>query len=177
MQNSKHLNVFDFDDTLFRVPNYTASEAKGIEPYAWFDSPCSLDEIFGIRGIKNTISRVSSPGALSIMVTHRVEECSDRVFQILSEHGIQFDDVYFLGRGSAKADTVMEFLEGSNVESITIFEDTLWEVLSYALKFEEAKISQEVEFVFIDKSKIINIGMVEALAIAKSAKFEKLKLI
>ena len=177
MQESKHLNVFDFDDTLFRVPNYTASEAKGIEPYAWFDSPCSLDQIFGIRGIANTINRTAEAGRVSIMVTHRVQECSERVMQILSDAGIRFNETYFLGRGSAKADRVMEFVEGSNIESITIFEDTLWEVMSYAQRFDEAKISQDVDFVFVDKSKIINIGMREALALAKSAKFEKLTLI
>ena len=44
MQDATHINIFDFDETLFRIPNYTASEAKGIEPYDWFDDPQSLDD-------------------------------------------------------------------------------------------------------------------------------------
>ena len=176
MQEYKHLNVFDFDDTLFRVPNYTASEAKGIEPYDWFDSPESLDDRFGIRGISNTINQVSDPSAVSIMVTHRVEDCADRVLELLKERDLEFESVYFLGRGSNKADTVMNFIEGTNIETITIFEDTLWEVLSYVKLFNAAKISQEVDFVFVDKSKIIRIGWQEALALAETVTYEKLKL-
>jgi hypothetical protein len=176
MQEQTHLKVFDFDDTLFRVPNYTASEAERIEPYAWFDSPESLSDRFGIRGIKNSHDRVAETGSTSILVTHRVEACREAVMIVLEAAGLEFDEVHFLGRESAKADCVMHFVEGTNIERITIFEDTLWEILSYALKFDEAKISQEVDFVFVDKSKIINIGWHEALALAKSVTVEKLKL-
>ena len=176
MQEPTHINVFDFDDTLFRVPNYTASEDKEIEPYAWFDSPRSLSAEFSIRGIKNTIDRTGESGSVNILVTHRVEACQEAVMRTLGKFGIVFDQTFFLGRGSAKADTVMSAIEGTHIERITVFEDTLWEVMSYASRFDEAKISQEVEFVFVDKSKIINIDFQTALGLAKSASFEKLKL-
>ena len=110
------------------------------------------------------------------MVTHRVEDCADRVLELLKERNLEFESVYFLGRGSNKADTVMNFIEGTNIETITIFEDTLWEVLSYVKLFNAAKISQEVDFVFVDKSKIIRIGWQEALALAETVTYEKLKL-
>jgi hypothetical protein len=177
MLEQTHINVFDFDDTLFRVPNYTVSEAKGIEPYAWFDSPSSLSDKFGIRGIANTVEKCNSTDSVNILVTHRVEACREAVLDVLDRSNIRLDAVYFLGRGSQKADCVMQAIEGTNIESITIFEDTLSEVLGYALRFDEAKISQEVDFVFVDKSKIISIGMNDALALAKSAKFEKLRLV
>lgn len=177
MLEKTHINVFDFDDTLFRVPNYTVSEAKGVAPYSWFDSPSSLSDRFSIRGIANTIERCNSQQSVNILVTHRVEACREAVLGILDSSNIQFDAVYFLGRGSQKADCVMQAIEGTCIESITIFEDTLSEVLGYALRFDEAKISQEVDFVFVDKSKIINIGMADALVLARSAKFEKLRLI
>ena len=177
MQENKHLNVFDFDETLFRVPNYTVSEAKGIEPYDWFDSAESLDERFGIRGIVNTISRTNEPGASSILVTHRVKDCEPRVIELLKANGIEFDAVYFLGRGSHKASTVLEAIEGTGIESITVYEDTLWEIISYARIFEDAKISQDVKFVFVDKSKLIYIAWPEALRLAETIEFERLELI
>ena len=176
MQEPTHLNVFDFDDTLFRTPNYTVSEAVGIEPYDWFDSPESLHGKFSIRGIANTIARAFDPQAVNILVTHRVEDCRDEVLRVLYDNQINFDSVNFLGRGSTKASRVMRVIEGTAIETITIFEDTLWEVLSYALEFDEAKISQEVDFVFVDKSKIITIGWQQALELAKSVQVEKLKL-
>ena len=177
MLEQTHINVFDFDDTLFRVPNYTVSEAKDVEPYAWFDSPRSLSNEFSIRGIANTLDRAKQPDCVNILVTHRVEACRDAVLDVLERSCIEFNAVYFLGRGSQKADCVMQAIEGTSIESITVFEDTLSEVLGYALRFDEAKISQEVNFVFVDKSKIINIGINEALALAKSATFEKLRLV
>lgn len=177
MLEQTHINVFDFDDTLFRVPNYTVSEAKGVEPYAWFDSPSSLSERFNIRGIANTIERCNAAQSVNILVTHRVEACREAVLEILEKSNVRFDAVYFLGRGSQKADCVMQVIEGTNIERITVFEDTLSEVLGYALRFDEAKISQEVDFVFVDKSKIVSISMGDALALAKSAKFEKLRLL
>lgn len=176
MLEPTHINVFDFDDTLFRVPNYTVSEAKGMEPYEWFDAPISLSDNFGIRGIANTIERTGQKSAINILVTHRVESCKEAVLDLLDQVGIRFEEYYFLGRGSQKADCVMQAIEGTNVETITVFEDTLSEVIGYALRFDEAKISQEVNFVFVDKSKIINIGWHEALALAQSVTFEKLKL-
>lgn len=177
MQENKHLNVFDFDETLFRVPNYTVSEAKGIAPYDWFDSVESLDERFGIRGIANTISRVNEPGQSSILVTHRVKECESSVIELLKANGLEFDAVYFLGRGSHKASTVLEAIDGTCIESITVYEDTLWEIISYARIFEDAKISQDVKFVFVDKSKLIYIDWAEALRLAETIEFERIELL
>jgi hypothetical protein len=177
MHEPIHLNVFDFDETLFRVPNYTVSEAKGKEPYEWFDSADSLDSKFGIRGIANTVSKTREPGALNILVTHRVKRCQERVLQILAESKIQFDSVFFLGRTSSKALTVMKEIEGSRIETITIYEDSLWQIISYVKEFEEAKISQDVNFAFVDKSKIIHIDWQTALNITNTVTHERLKLI
>ena len=177
MKEATHLNVFDFDDTLFRVPNYTVAEAKGSEPYTWFDSSESLDQRFNIRGISNTVQHTGDIEAVNVLITHRVEECKDRVNELLAETGIEFDESYFLGRGSHKADTVLQILERISVESITIFEDTLWEVICYARILDSAKISQTVRFAFVDKSKVIYIEFSEALVLANTIEFERLKLL
>jgi len=177
MHDYKHLNVFDFDETLFRVPNYTVSEAKGMTPYEWFDSPGSLDDRFGIKGIVNTLSKTKQPGALSILVTHRVKSCRDRVLELLEKLEVVFDETFFLGRVSSKAETVMKAVEGTSIETITIYEDTLWEIINYVRSFNDAKISQDVNFVFVDKSKIIHIDWQTAVMISNTVTNEKLKLV
>ena len=80
METKVHINVFDFDETLFRVPGYTCSEAVGKQPYEWFDSPESLAKNFNIRGIENTIERARGEG-LNYLITQRVKACQPRIIE------------------------------------------------------------------------------------------------
>jgi hypothetical protein len=176
MENGPHINIFDFDETLFRVPGYTCSEAKGMEPYQWFDSPESLSKKFNIRGIANTIERTGDD-CLNYLVTHRVKECESAVLDLLAEYNIRFDKTYFLGRGSDKAETVIDLIRTVGAESITIFEDSLWEIIQYTSYFLDIGLNIKVDFVFIDKSRVIKINLASAKSLAEFAESERLKLL
>lgn len=175
MQKGIHINIFDFDETLFRVPGYTSSEAKGIEPYEWFDSPESLSDKFNIRGIANVIDQTKRD-CLNYLITHRVSACEPAVNSLLERYGIQFDKTYFLGRGSEKAIEVIELVRLTGAESVTIFEDSLWEIMKYTSAFRDVGLTAKVEFTFIDKSKIIKIDWETARSLDDLSHVERLKL-
>lgn len=178
MQIKKNLNIFDFDETLFRVPGFTSAEAKGREPYEWFDSPESLDKRFNIKGIANTIERTKDD-AVNVLVTHRVKPTKNRVMEILSDAGIIFNEVHFLGRGSHKAETVLKLIDELDVDRVTIFEDSLWEIISYTAHFLDAGLrnSIAVDFYFVDKSKIIKIDWDTACQLEETAEVERLRIL
>ena len=176
MENGTHINIFDFDETLFRVPGYTCSEAKGMEPYQWFDSPESLSKKFNIKGIANTIERTGDE-CLNYLVTHRVKECESAVLDLLAEYNIRFDKTYFLGRGSDKAETVIDLIRTNEADSITIFEDSLWEIIQYTSYFLEIGLNRKVDFRFVDKSRVIKIDWASARSLAEFSESERLKLL
>ena len=174
MENGPHINIFDFDETLFRVPGYTCSEAKGMEPYQWFDSPESLSKKFNIRGIANTIDRTGDD-CLNYLITHRVKACESAV--LLSEYNIRFDKTYFLGRESDKAETVIELIRTTGADSITIFEDSLWEIIKYTSYFLDIGLNVTVDFIFVDKSRVIKIDWDSARSLEEFSEAERLKLL
>jgi len=176
MKNSTHINIFDFDETLFRVPGYTCSEAKGKEPYEWFDSPESLDQKFNIRGIKNTIDRTKDD-CLNYLITHRVKACQPRVIELLADHQIRFEKTFFLGREGDKAEIAIDLIREHEATSITIYEDSLWEIIKYTAWFLDAGINIDIDFIFVDKSKIITIDWDTARSLEEFGNSERLKLI
>ena len=178
MQKSQHINVFDFDETLFRVPGYTSEEAKGLEPYEWYDSPSSLAEKFNIRGIQNTIDRTKED-CHNMLVTHRVPATRNRVMEILHENNLMFNEVHFLGRGSQKAETVLDAIRTLDPVSVAIYEDSLWEIICYTSYLLDAGLNGSVDFVFyfVDKSKIIKIDWETALLLEERAEVERLKIV
>lgn len=176
MEKRTHLNIFDFDETLFRVPSYASSEAAGLEPYQWFDSPESLNSKFPIRGIANTIERTSDD-CLNFLVTHRVKSCQSEVFRLLGEQEIRFDKTFFLGRGSTKGEVVIEQVRDLEIESLTIFEDSLWEIIQYTKAFLDVGLSASVEFIFVDKSKIIKIDWDTARSLEEFSEIERLRIL
>lgn len=178
MENVTRINVFDFDETLFRVPGYTSEEAKGMEPYEWFDSPASLAEKFNIRGIQNTIDSTKQD-CHSMLVTHRVPATKSRVMEILHENNLMFNEVHFLGRGSQKAETVLDAIRTLDPISVVIYEDSLWEIISYTAYFLDAGLNGSVDFVFyfVDKSKIIKIDWETACLLEETAEVERLRIL
>jgi hypothetical protein len=176
MENRTHINIFDFDETLFRVPGYTCSEAKGKEPYEWFDSPKSLDQKFNIRGISNTIDRTKD-ACLNYLITHRVKACQPRVLELLADHQIRFDKTFFLGREGDKAEIAIDLIRENEATSITIFEDSLWEIIKYTSWFLDAGLNIDIGFIFVDKSKIIKIDWDTACSLEEFGDSERLKLI
>lgn len=156
MENKTHLNVFDFDETLFRVPNYTCKEANGMEPYEWFDNPASLDQDFNIKPIMNVIEAAQDNKVHNCLITHRTQNCKEAVDRLLREHNISFDRLFFLGRADAKARSVKSILvDHPEIKTVTIYEDTIWEIMRYVEYFTENPQPVKFDFAFIDKSKMI----------------------
>jgi hypothetical protein len=176
MENRTHINIFDFDETLFRVPGYTCSEAKGKEPYEWFDSPESLDQKFNIRGIQNTLE-CTKDNCLNYLITHRVKACQPRVLDLLTEHKIRFDKTFFLGREGEKAELAIDLIREHEATSIAIFEDSLFEIIKYTSWFLDAGLNIAIDFIFVDKSKIIKIDWDSARSLEEFAEITRLKLI
>ena len=176
MENVLHINIFGFDETLVRVPGYTCSEAKCMEPYQWVDSPESLSKKFNIRGIANTIDRTGDD-CLNYLITHRVKACESAVLDLLSEYNIRFDKTYFLGRESDKAETVIELIRTTGADSITIFEDSLWEIIKYTSYFLDIGLNVTVDFIFVDKSRVIKIDWDSARSLEEFSEAERLKLL
>lgn len=176
MEKTTHLNIFDFDETLFRVPSYASSEAVGLEPYEWFDSTESLAPKFPIRGIANTIERTLQD-CINVMITHRVEACQTRVLEILSSNQIRFDKTFFLGRTTKKAEIAINLIKEFKINSVSIFEDSLWEIIQYTQSFLDAGLSIDIEFIFVDKSKIIRIDWDSARSLEEFSEIERLRLI
>lgn len=177
--NNQHittLKIFDFDETLFRVPGYSCTQAIGKTPYEWFDSPKSLDqEEFSIRGIANVLDQARNKGDLgsyTCLVTHRVEECKDQVMSLLDKHNVKMNETYFLGRTSEKSKVVASLLEKfRNIDRIVIYEDSIWEIMKYVKSFTETLIARKVEvlFVFVDKAKVFTFDWTTASQLAKTA--------
>lgn len=174
----EHINVFDFDETLFRVPGYTSPEARDMTPYEWFDSPASLAKEFNIKGIANTIEKTKQL-CHNMLITQRVPATRARVMSILEENGIKFDEVHFLGRGSQKAETVLDTIKILKPKSITIFEDSLWEILSYTSYFLDAGLRGQIhfKFYFVDKSKVMMIDWETAVQMESTIEVEKLRIL
>lgn len=172
-----HINIFDFDETLFRVPGFTCREAVGLHPYEWFDSPCSLDEVFNIRGISNTIERTTEY-CLNYLITHRVTECRERILEILEKFGMEFTDTYFLGRALEKSTVALVLIEKDQAESLTIYEDSLWEIIKYTEAFFLLDVHKTVKinFGFVDKGKLIELDWNAVMAL-KDMKVERLKIV
>ena len=181
MNESLLLLVFDLDETLFRMPGYvgkTQVEVQGIRfdhPYDFYDHPVSLSEIvYNIQLIKPVYEAwkwgTQVPGTISILVTHRVESLQSQVMEILSSRGIFFDQTFFLGRKSSKAETVREVLrQNPAIGKIRIYEDSIQQIDIYQKFFEQlnrqrdlAELpSYEYKTYIVDKSKVYRIEKVK----------------
>ncbi len=157
------LQVFDFDETLFRVPGYVCKEATGLTPYQWFDSPESLDPTFNIKGIENVIVRTRDTDAINILITHRVVETRDAVIDVLSSNNIRFDKLYFMGRVGKKIEVVVGLLRADEeIDHLVIYEDSLYQIIEYTSGLRDYGFDGNVTFVFVDKNKIIEFDMATA---------------
>jgi hypothetical protein len=115
MKDITRILVFDFDETLFRMPGYT--DRFSVErlnpdlnfptPYSFYDHPASMDpEIHNIQIVgpvyEDWREASNDPSARTILITHRTEELRPYAEHLLKMHGIVFDEMYFLGRVSEK---------------------------------------------------------------------------
>jgi hypothetical protein len=143
MNKGRLLQVFDFDETLFRMPGYvgkTQVETMDLHfshPYDFYDHPVSLSEtLYNIQLIKPVYDAwaagAAKPGTISVLITHRVESLQQGVMEILDKRGIRFDRVFFLGRMSSKAQTLDELLrENPEILKVKIYEDSIQQIGIY----------------------------------------------
>ena len=173
--------VFDFDETLFRMPGYTdrfsverlKPELSFPTPYSFYDHPTSMDpEIHNIQIIgpvyEDWKAASKDPTARTILITHRTEELRPCAEHLLKIHGIEFDELYFLGRVSEKITILEKELSYlPNVKEISVYEDSLEQLRRYqdffyetiARKNKPTKLDDLIIFdmQFVDKSKVIQL--------------------
>jgi hypothetical protein len=82
-----------------------------------------------------------------------------------------------LGRESDKAETVIELIRTTGADSITIFEDSLWEIIKYTSYFLDIGLNVTVDFIFVDKSRVIKIDWDSARSLEEFSEAERLKLL
>lgn len=158
--------VFDFDETLFRMPGYTDRfsverlypELSFPNPYSFYDHPTSMDpEIHNIQIIgpvyEDWKAASNDPNTRTILITHRTEELRPCAERLLNMHGIKFDEMYFLGRMTQKIDTLASELEElPEVREISVYEDSLEQLRKY-----QDFLQDQVKMYFVDKSKVIRL--------------------
>jgi len=175
MTHKTHLRVFDFDDTLFRIPNYTCSEAKGYSPIEWFDSKESLDQNkFNIKGILNIIEEALDECSENYMITQRVNTLKPQADSILEQKGIKFIETFFLGRNSKSE--ILDSLIKPWTTKVTIYEDSLFEILKYIEYFKKNRKEIEIYFVFVDKSKIFKYKLENLIGLTDFESIDKLRI-
>jgi hypothetical protein len=100
--------------------------------------------------------------------------------EILHENNLMFHEVHFLGRGSQKADVVLDMIRDTDPKSITIFEDSLWEIICYTAYLLDSGINGsgiDIVFYFVDKSKIVKIDWETACLLESNAEVERLTIL
>jgi hypothetical protein len=188
MNEITRILVFDFDETLFRMPGYT--DRFSVErlnpnlsfptPYSFYDHSSSMDpEIHNIQLIgpvyEDWKAASEDSNARTILITHRTEELRPFAEHLLKIHGIVFDEMYFLGRTSEKI-VILEKELGylPNVKEISVYEDSLEQLIKYQdfyYEYVSGKYKKEfgsaddffekfifLNMQFVDKSKVINLS-------------------
>ncbi len=178
--NKEHINVFDFDETLYRVPGFTCVEAVGRKPYEWFDDPKSLENPDIIFPILNTIEKTWGENSKyeNYLITQRVLACKDKILNLLKKSNCVFRQIYFLGREESKVMKLLEILDANpQAKSLTIYEDSLWEIIQYAQILADEAQNLEINFVFVDKSKVIKLSMDSVVQLCEYKDVERIKLL
>jgi hypothetical protein len=146
--------------------------------YEWYDTAESLSSEFNILGIDNIINETKDNRTMNYLVTHRAKACKSEVLRLIVERGCKFDGVFFLGRVQPKAEIVRQLLtDNPNVRQLTIYEDSIWELVKYVSSLEDFKKSgYSIALVFVDKSKVITMPW-EAIELLRLHSYEeKIKL-
>ena len=166
------ISVFDFDETIVRMPSYTASKQveratdgahKFPTPYSFYDHPLSLDRsLHNIQFISPVLDdwrlSVHDQSSKTMLITHRIEELKYDVKKVLSTSGLGFDAYYYLGRVTEKFDTLLKELEENpSISQVNIYEDTLEQIIKYKEGFESISKSYDVRFYFVDKAKVFRL--------------------
>lgn len=181
MDKITRLQVFDFDDTLFRIPTYTSKihiEALGYgfaDPYEFYDHEISLDEsLHNIQLIGPVYDAwkegKEDPSCMQLLITHRVVEVEEAVMKVLDARNMSFDRIFILGRKTEKVDSMKEIIKVlPNLETIEIYEDSIDQIIRYQEFFQylnellyiNNKPCPESKIYIVDKSKMYRIENVK----------------
>jgi hypothetical protein len=176
------IKVFDFDETLFRMPSYASKNSveepgKTFDtPYSYYDNEASLNESkYNIQLIDPVYSEWKNgdidPLTNNILVTHRVEELKNPVLSILEKRNIKFDEYFFLGRKQNKAEVIINLISNyPQLKVIEIYEDSIEQIFNYQERFAHYNYVNRtldkldrlvIETFIVDKSKVYMIENVK----------------
>lgn len=167
------LNVFDFDDTIFRIPGHLQAPPH-IDIKAninnWYDHDDSLNENLHKIQLIETVADYIRSGADSkdhrnILITRRVESQTKNIERILESHDLWFDMKFIIGHNLSKPDILAEFMNDSVIEfdEIVIFEDSLFQIHDYQDKLPWLKL----KFMFVDKTHLLEIKSFDTREVSK----------
>jgi hypothetical protein len=168
METITELHVFDFDETIVRMPSFTGKkqvetdDLKFDHPYDFYDHPESLSEsayhIQLISPVYEAWQRASRlETCYTILVTHRVKSLEKEVKAVLDARGVEFNEYFFLGRVREKIEILNEVLEKlPNVKEVSIYEDSIQQLHRYQTYLEYR---EDISFKLhmVDKSKVYQI--------------------
>jgi hypothetical protein len=181
MDKVTRLQVFDFDDTLFRIPTYTSKihlEGLGYtfnDLYEFYDHNISLDEsLHNIQLIGPVYDAwkegKDDPSCMQLLITHRVLEVEEALMKVLNKRDLSFDKIFILSRKTEKVDSMQEVIKTlSNLETVEIYEDSIDQIIRYQEFFQyldellhiNNKKSLESKIYIVDKSKMYRIENVK----------------
>jgi hypothetical protein len=161
------LEVFDFDNTLFRSPEKPAGwpEGKG-----WWGRPESLQEpcVPARPGedwwIEETVTEarraIDDPDTLAVLMTGRlVKRFTERVRDLLGQMSLEFDEVHLTPGGGTlpfKLDMILRILEQRpEIEYVRIWDDREEHMPEFARVLDETGVPYEL--------RLVDAGMSEAL--------------
>jgi hypothetical protein len=181
MDKITRLQVFDFDDTLFRIPTYTSKihlEGLGYtfnDPYEFYDHNISLDEtLHNIQLIGPVYDAwkegKEDPSCMQLLITHRVVEVEEALMKVLAARNMSFDRIFILSRKTEKVDSMKEIMKVlPNLETIEIYEDSIDQIIRYQefgngynnLLYLSKKPYLNIKIYIVDKSKMYRIENVK----------------
>jgi hypothetical protein len=156
------LEVFDFDNTLFRSPEKPAGwpEGKG-----WWGRPESLQEPcvparpgedWWIEGTVTEARRaIDDPDTLAVLMTGRlVKRFTERVRDLLGQMSLEFDEVHLTPGGGTlpfKLDMILRILEQRpEIEYVRIWDDREEHMPEFARVLDETGVPYELRLVDAD---------------------------
>lgn len=181
MDKITRLQVFDFDDTLFRIPTYTSKihlEGLGYtfnDPYEFYDHNISLDEsLHNIQLIGPVYDAwkegKDDPSCMQILITHRVVAVEEALMKVLDARNMSFDRIFILSRKTEKTVSMQEVMRTlSNLKTVEIYEDSIDQIIRYQEFFQylnellyiNNKPCPESKIYIVDKSKMYRIENVK----------------
>lgn len=172
------LSVFDFDDTLFRIPTFADAgpefkDCKNINE--WYDHPDSLDHenrrVQLIETVAERLKEYWDRGDYVVLITRRVPSHTDRILKILEHHGLKFHEVHVIGHDIEKTSILDPIMQNLNPSRVEIFEDTMFQIMCYQDYLKDKRC--ESHFYFVDKTHFIYLRKLQAEVFSKiKLKFE-----